>query len=668
MAWLGVDTGGTFTDFVWYFPESAELVFGKVPSNAAAPRLVFKEGQDRLGHALVEAGRLVHGTTIVTNAVLENIGARVATVTTAGFRDLLEIGRQNRFEMYNLKTLRVRPLSPRRWRFEVDERTMWDGSVEKSPSPEELDALIDELEKLDVDAVAVCLVFSFVNPENERLVADRLRERGRWYVTSSHEVARLSREYERFSTTVINSFVGPKVDRYLDDLASYLDEEKVDRDHTFLVSTSGGAMTLETARRLPVNLLNSGPAGGVQGGVEVSKALGVLDFITYDMGGTSTDVCLVKDRVPTVTSEGFIDTRPFVVPKLDIVTIGAGGGSLAWVDVAGELQVGPRSSGANPGPACYGLGGTEPTVTDADLLLGRLSEEWALGGSVVLDGAAAAAALERIRPNFPQLTSQALAEGIVRLAVAKMTAAIREVSVARGLDPREFVLLAYGGAGPMHATEVAAELDMQKVVIPPAPGNFSALGLIMSDVRHDYVVSRFVPVLALTVDEYEAAFATMEEGALAQLRRDGFEPDDIGFLRSADIRYRGQWFELNVTLPENLESMEEVDSLFRRTHLERFQVDMERPTEFVNLRLTARGLVEKPSISIRSGSGDPASKVRPVVFAGRSMDTKVFDRFQLPAGFEFSGPAIVEEPGATTVVSPGFRATVHETGALFLEP
>lgn len=667
MAWLGVDTGGTFTDFVWYFPESAELVFGKVPSNATAPRLVFKEGQDRLGHALSEAARLVHGTTIVTNAVLENEGARVATVTTAGFRDLLEIGRQNRFEMYNLKTIRVKPLSPRRWRFEVAERILWDGTVERQPSEEEVAELIAELERQDVEAVAVCCVFSFVNPENEQFIADRLRARGHWYVTSSNEIARLSREYERFSTTVINGFVGPRVAHYLDDLSHYLTEENVDPDHTFLVSTSGGAMTWETARRLPVNLLNSGPAGGVQGAVEVSKALGISDFITYDMGGTSTDVCLIKDRVPTVTSEGFIDTRPFVVPKLDIVTIGAGGGSVAWVDVAGELQVGPRSAGAHPGPACYGLGGTEPSVTDADLLLGRLSEARALGGSVVLDAAAAAAAVERIRLSFPNLTGQALAEGIIRLAVAKMTAAIREVSVARGLDPREFVLFAYGGAGPMHATEVAVELDIPKVVIPPAPGNFSALGLIMSDVRHDYVVSRYAPVKSLTTDEYEGLFVGMEEAASSQLQREGFTTDEIVFSRSADLRYRGQWFELNVPMPDRPGSLDEIDALFRRTHLDRFQVDMDRPTEFVNLRVAAQGLVAKPSISIRAGLAPPSSHTREVVFDGQIMAARVLDRFELPSGFEFVGPAIVEEPGATTVVSPGFRVVVHESGALFLE-
>jgi N-methylhydantoinase A len=301
------------------------------------------------------------------------------------------------------------------------------------------------------------------------------------------------------------------------------------------------------------------------------------------------------------------------------------------------------------------------------LLLGRLSEDRALGGSVVLDMAAAAAAVEKIRPSFSNLTSQALAEGIVRLAVAKMTAAIREVSVARGLDPREFVLFAYGGAGPMHATEVAAELDIPKVVIPPAPGNFSALGLIMSDVRHDYVVSRYAPVKSLTPGEYEALFVDMEEAASGQLQREGFTTDEISFSRSADIRYRGQWFELNVPVPDRPGSLNEIDALFRRTHLERFQVDMDRPTEFVNLRVAAQGLVAKPSISVRSGLARPNSHTRQVVFDGRITDTRVLDRFELPSGFEFVGPAIVDEPGATTVVSPGFRVVVHESGALFLE-
>ena len=667
MGWLGVDTGGTFTDFVWYDPATGDLRLVKVPSRPADPRAVFQEGLQRLGHPLTDAARLVYGTTMVTNAIVERDGARVATVTSRGYRDLVEIGRQNRFEMYNLKTLRAVPLSPRRWRYEVDERILWDGTVLAAPSPDEVRALARKLTADAVEAVAVCFLFSFLNTEHECDVAAQLRELGPWYVTSSHEVGRQSREYERFSTVVLNAFVGPRTQRHMEGLGRYFREERLDMNRAFLMSASGGTMTWDRGGTLPVALVNSGPAGGVRGAVEVARLMGLGDIVTYDMGGTSTDVCLVKGLEPVITSEGYIERRPLVVPHLDVSTIGAGGGSIAWIDRGGELNVGPRSAGATPGPACYQRGGVDPTVTDANAVIGRLPAEHPLGGVVTVNLPGAQTAVRTIADAFPGMTVEDAAEGIVRIAVAKMVTAIREVSVARGLDPREFVLIAYGGAGPMHATQVADELSIPRVVVPPAPGNFSAFGLIMSDVRHDLVQSRFVRLADLDLETYAGIFAALEEDARARLRREGFTGADVRISCSVDMRYMGQWFELNVPVPSRPASMDEIDQIFRAAHLERYRVDMDRPTEFVHFRLAAHGLVAKPRLPEVSPGGRPTALARRSVrFSGKWQEVPVYDRAALPAGASFAGPALVLEFGATTVVSPGYSGAVHPTGALVL--
>lgn len=667
MAWLGIDTGGTFTDFVWYVPERNEVRLVKVPSNPTELASVLAEGLQRLGERLDDGERIVHGTTLVTNTVLEGDGAKVATLTTGGYRDLVEIGRQNRFEMYNLRTLRARPLSPRRWRYEVDERVLWDGSEETAPRRDEVLRIAQRLHAEGVEAVAVCLLFSYLNDAHERQVKEWLSESGDWFITASHEVGRQSREYERFSTTILNAYLGPRVNRYMDGLQGHFAAEGVDVGRVFFISTSGGTMTWQTACEVPVNLLDSGPAGGVRGAVESAEALGIRDIITHDMGGTSTDVCLVKNLEPVVTSEGYIDRRPFMVPKLDISTIGAGGGSIAWLDIGGELQVGPKSAGAIPGPACYGRGGAEPTVTDANVVLGRLASNRLLGGSVKVDAGRAEQAVATIAAAFEGMSVQDAAEGIVRIAVAKMTTAIREVSVARGLDPRDFALVAYGGAGPMHATAVAEALGIPTVVVPHAPGNFSALGLLMSDVRHDFVQSRFVEIAALSVDEYERMFAGLEREAVERLAQDGFSEKDVRITRSADLRYRGQWFELNIPVPFQPSSMDEVDGAFRKAHLERYRVDMDRPTEFVNFRIAAHGLVEKPNIAagLAVATGSDVTS-RPVRFDGEWHDVRVYDRQALVEGADFDGPAVVEEFGATTVVGPGFHVQVHASGALMI--
>ena len=668
MGLLGVDTGGTFTDFVWYSPETSALELVKVPSNPVKAQQVFEEGLRLLGRDLSEAERIVQGTTMVTNAIIERDGAKVATITSRGYRDLVEIGRQNRFEMYNLKTIRAISLSPRRWRHEVNERMLWDGTVLASPTEDEIEGLSKVLEQSGVEAIAVCFLFAYVNDANEKRVAAQLRDLGKWYVTSSHEIARQSREYERFATTVMNAFVGPRLSHYLTDLQAYFTDHDVNTDHISWMSASGGSMSWETSRALPVRLINSGPAGGVQGAVEVARAMEVKDFITYDMGGTSTDVCLVKDLEPTVSSEGYLDRRPMMVPQLDVVTIGAGGGSIAWIDLGGALTVGPHSAGADPGPACYQRGGTAATVTDANVVLGRITDDRPLGATIQIDVDLARKAVADIASQIPGLSVVEAADGIIRIAVAKMTSAIREVSVARGLDPRDFVLLAYGGAGPMHATEVADELGITRVVIPPAPGNFSALGLLMSDARHDLVQSHLVGALELDIDSYERIFAQLELEGRKRLHAEGFDDARINTTRSADMRYRGQWFELNVPVPTRPDEMRQIDRLFRAAHLDRFRVDMDRPVEFVNFRLAIRGHMDKPAVVFRrAASNGHASSMRSVTMGGTKLSVPVLHRDSLTPGTTLTGPAIVEESGATIVITRNWAGSVHATGALSLE-
>ena len=668
MSWLGIDTGGTFTDFVWYSADSPEPRVVKVPSDWADPRSVLTEGLRRLEREISDADRVVLGTTLATNTVLEGDGARVGTVTTRGYRDIVEIGRQSRFEMYNLKTLRREPLSPRRWRHELDERTEWDGTTLSVPSDDQIDELAATLEQDGVEAVAVCFLFSYVNDENERLVAERLAERGGWYVTPSHEIARQSKEYERFATTLLNAFVGPRVERFMHDYDAYLEESSVEPGRAFLIAGNGGAMTSEAARRSPVRMINSGPAGGVQAAVEVARVMGAEDVITCDMGGTSTDVSLISGLAPGVTSEGFLDRVPFIVPHLDLVTIGTGGGSIAWVDIGGELEVGPRSAGAVPGPACYDRGGTEPTVTDANAVLGRLSEQNPLGGTLTLRRDLAEQAVRTLMPHFDGMSLEELAEGIIRVAVARMATALREVSVARGLDPRDFALVAFGGAGPMHASELAQQLEIGRVIVPPVPGNFSALGLVMSDVRHDFVQSKPVALTKLDVAGYERIFAALEDEARERLRSEGFADDRIELSRSADMRFAGQWFELNLPLPSELGATDEVEALFRAAHLERYGVDMDRPVEFVNFRVSARGVVDKPSLGGRAGGGGDSSprSLRSVFMEGEWRELPVYERTALPAGATVEGPAVVEEFGSTTVVASDFSCRADDTGALVL--
>ena len=673
---IGIDVGGTFTDLTAIDEDTGRIVVTKVPSRRAQEGGAVLAGLDALGIASAAVRRVVHGTTVGTNAVLERRGARVAVLTTAGFRDLIEIGRTKRNipALFVPTFVRPKPVVDRRHRFEVAERLEADGSVLVPLDMSSVDRALDGALAADAEAIAVCLLHAYLNPAHEQAVADAAKgKRPGWPVSCSADVVAEYREFERFSTTVLNAYLQPLMDAYL----AALEERLLAAGYAhgvLTVGSSGGMMTTDTARRLPIRTIFSGPAGGVSQACHVGAATGTRDFITYDMGGTSTDVCLVRDLRPVMSSDSMVGAFPVKVPQIDMHTVGAGGGSIAFADVDGSLQVGPRSAGSSPGPAAYGLGGTEPTVTDANVVLGRIGARRQLGGSIAIDPERARAAVTSLAPRVGGLSVEGLAEGIVRIAVARMTSAIREISIQRGHDPRDFTLIAFGGAGPMHAVALAEEIGLPRVLVPRHPGNFSALGLLASDIKHDDVRTR-VGALRERVSVVEALFAEMEAQARRQLEREGFAPESQRLLRTLDLRYRGQAFELNVAVaagPIAAASLPAIEDDFHRAHRAAYGHDNRAATiDLVNARLTAYGLVPKPAAdryeSATRALSDALLERRRVWFGGVVTDCPVWERERLPERARFAGPAIVEEFGATTVLPPGWRAAVDPLGNLVID-
>ena len=665
----GIDVGGTFTDVTAVDATTGRVVVTKVPSQPRAEGAAVLAGLTALGIASADVRRLVHGTTVATNAVLERRGARVALVTTAGFRDLIEIGRTKRNipALFVPTFVRPKPVVERKHRFEVVERLAADGSVLVPLDATSVERALDGVLDAGAEAVAVCLLHAYLNPAHERVVADAAKgRRPDLPVSCSADVVPEYREFERFSTTVLNAYVQPLMDRYLSDLEAQL--LAAGYEHGVLtVGGSGGMMTTDTARRLPIRTILSGPAGGVSQACFVGAAAGVRSFITYDMGGTSTDVCLVHELAPATTADTMIGAFPVKAAQLDIHTVGAGGGSIAWLDVDASLQVGPRSAGASPGPAAYGLGGREPTVTDANVVLGRIGSARRLGGRIEIDLAAARAAVADLAGRMGgELSVEALAEGIVTIAVARMTSAIREISIQRGHDPRDFTLIAFGGAGPMHALALADEIGVPRVLVPRHPGNFSALGLLASDIKHDDVRTRVGP-LREQLGVLDALFEEMTIAAQRQLELEGFAPDRQRLVRSLDLRYRGQAFELNVLIGAVV-GVDTIEADFHRQHRTTYgHANPDGAVELVNARLVAYGIVDKPAGEPhrrRAVSDSALGSRRPVWFGGAPYDCPVWDREQLADGATVDGPAIVEEFGATTVVPPGWSGTIDEHGNL----
>lgn len=649
---LGVDVGGTFTDLVAL--SEGKLLTAKVPST---PRDQSEGVMNAIGSSAVEAASVValaHGMTVATNALLERRGARTALVTTEGFRDVLEIARQNRPSLYDLAMDRPPPLVPRELRFTVKERMGPDGEVE--PLDEEsLNSAVASVREANVEAVAVCLLFAFAHPEHERRVGEALREAlPDVHVSLSSEVLPEFREYERFSTTAADAYLAPKLAAYLKNLAGKAEEAGVPAP--LIMQSSGGVVDLQSAVSDAAGCVLSGPAGGVVGAAYVGSLGGHENLLTFDMGGTSTDVAPIIGGEAQTTTETVVAGVPIKLPMVDVHTVSAGGGSIAWADAGGALRVGPHSAGAEPGPAGYGKGGEEPAVTDANLFLGYLADGAELGGEVVLDRSLSEGALAKLGEKLG-LSAEEAALGVVRVANAEMVRALRVISVERGLDPREFALLAFGGAGGLHACALAEELGMTTVLVPRAGGVLSALGLAMSDVRRDYVSPYLAALEDVDDDAFGERFREMEEQAEHDL-------DSPEHSRRADLRYRGQSFELTV----NADEQKKLEERFHAAHEDRYGYRMEdEAVELVNLRLVATVPVEKPHM----GEPEPQKRAetghREANFDGEWLKVPVLDRETMGRGSKVEGPAIVEFREATCVVRPGWSGEVDGVGTLVLE-
>lgn len=667
---VGVDVGGTFTDVVVADSERGVIAVAKVPSTPRNQALGFVRGLAKAQVSLPALDRVMHGTTVATNAVLEGKGGRVGMLVTAGFRDVLEIGRGERTKLYDLKLLKQPPLVPRSARFEVVERTRADGSITVPVTREAVVAALGRCHGEPFEAWVVCFLHSYANPANEEHAAAYLRELvGDVPIAVSSAVVAEYREYERFSTAVLNAFVAPLMDRYLGDLETRLADGGY-RHPVFVMQSSGGIMTARAARRLPAATMLSGPAGGVAGAMAIAAQAGIEDVVTCDMGGTSTDVCLIKGGRVRHTTEARIAGYPTRIPQVDVVTVGAGGGSIASVGVGGVLRVGPESAGANPGPACYGLSGDAATVTDANLLLNRLDARTPLSGEIALHPERARTAVAALAAKLGGLDVLAMAEGIVRLAVVRMAGAIREVSVYRGHNPRDFVLLAFGGAGPVVASELASELGMRQVLIPPHPGNLSALGLLVSPLKRDFVRTRIARLAEVIVADLAAAYADLEARAAREFEADALPVSALVFHRSLDLRYVGQSFTINVPIADRAADPAAVGKAFHEAHEVTFgHAAPGEAVELVNLRLAA-SLPGTP-LSIRHAvprrDSAPSRDTQQVFFGGRFVACPVYDRADLAPGVELAGPLVVQEPGSSTIVWPRDRLRVDAQGNLRMD-
>jgi N-methylhydantoinase A len=669
MLWLGVDVGGTFTDLVLFDVAAGTLQVLKTPSTPSNQAEGILIGLDRLGIPAANLKRIVHGTTVATNTALEGNGARLAVLVTAGHRDVLVVGRGNRTAMYNIKARPLRPLVPRSQLIEVGERVRVDGSVLRALDEAEVKAAAERLAGEDIEAVAVCFLHAYANPAHEQRAAALLAERlPSATVTTSAEVLPEFREYERFSTTALNAYVAPRMQRYLRDLSKRLSQAGSSAPLAIMAS-NGGSLPAHRVEAMPVLSMLSGPAAGVIAAGHIGATTGYADLITCDMGGTSTDVCLLRGGDYAMTTDGRVGAFPVKIRQIDINSIGVGGGSIATLGTGGFLSVGPRSAGAMPGPACYGRGGQEPTVTDANVVLGRLGVEQALGGEITLDAAAAKRVMADLAGRLGLGTMQ-MAEGILRIAAVSLAGAIKEVSVMRGIDPRDFALLPFGGAGPLHATEIADELGMRTVVVPPLPGNFSALGLLIADVRRDFVRTRVSATGKTSIGEVRSALEELMRNGAAELAADGFAADRVRFAASLDMRYVGQSFELSVPVVADVGGMAAIEHAFAEIYAARYGAATGRAVEIVSYRLAAWGLSEKPQLPrLRSGGRSLAAAVRgsrAVHIAGAERYVTVLDRDRLPIGEVSNGPVLVEEGGATTLVPEGWIVELDAVGCLVM--
>ena len=662
---VSADIGGTFTDIVVDDTENNSIKTIKVLSTPENPaNAVFNGLNSNLEIENIDF--IVHGTTVGLNAFLERKGSRVLLIMTKGVSDTYTIARGDRKELYNVRYTKPGTLVPRKDVYEVEERTMWDGSIKTKLNEDDLSNIAEIINKEDIKAVSICFLHSYVNPQHEIQSRNYLSKliKEDVVISLSHEIAREWREYERASTAVMNSYIGPVTNNYLKSLQKQLEGSNYKKP-LYIMQSNGGVIRAESALEQPVKTLLSGPVGGTIGGQALSKLIKRPNLICVDMGGTSFDMSLIINGKPSVTNETEQEFIPLLIPLVDIHTIGAGGGSVAWLENE-ALRVGPRSAGANPGPACYGKGGQEPTVTDANLYLGRLGKESKLGGWMDLDLNASESVLKSLSEKL-NISSTELAEGILSIINAKMADAIRTITVKEGIDPREFSLVAFGGAGSMHAVWLAEELEINEIIVPNDPGTFSAWGMLQTDIRRDLTVNFYQNFQSLEKEKLLENFNKLKDEAIALLKRENVNENDMSFSLTADMRYIGQEYYVNVDISEPFD-LNEINNNFHKTYEKQYgHSTPEGPSEFINLRLIATGKIKKTD-SVKSIENDKTIKdsKRKIIFNQKEYETKIYARHNIRVNESFEGPAVIEESTATTVIPPNYSIIKDEFGNIII--
>jgi N-methylhydantoinase A len=677
MTFIATDIGGTFTDLVAYDSTTDTVYQGKSYTDPANFTDGIARCLEKSGVPTALAAEFIHGSTVPINTALERSGAKTALFVTVGTRDVYQIGRGNRPESYNLFFQRPTPFVPRYLTYEIDERLLASGEIHIELDESSVLRALNDARANGVVSIAVSFLHSYNNPEHERRVGELItRHAPEMFVSLSHELMREYREYERTSTTVINSYIGPRVSTYLESLDRVLSSSSF-AGRVFIMQSNGGVMTPSTARAHPARMMESGPVGGAIAAARIANRLGIDKAVVFDMGGTTAKAAMVRNGFPEMSDSYFVGNRmsghPVMLPVVDVIEIGAGGGSIAHLDEVGALNIGPESAGGHPGPICYGWGGLRPTVTDANAVLGRLGPSNFLGGEMPLDVEGASKALVEQIGSQLGLDAQATARAIVDIAVNKMALAVRAVSIERGLDPRDCALIAFGGAGPLHACAIARDLHIPTVIIPPLPGHFSALGMLLADIRHDFVRTFYRLLDEAEGSQIVAVVEEMRNEAFELLSSEAASSASIGYEIFLDLRYSGQEFTIRTPVSDTeLRSNDKsaIRKSFDALHLERYGHSAPNEVvEVINVRVV--GLSRRPTQSIgnTSATGDgPQRKSREVGFAdGRQIALHACDVWQretLPAGFEVVGPAIIEEYASTTVLAPGDRAVVGDEGEL----
>lgn len=666
---IGIDTGGTFTDVSLIEENTGKSYITKVPSTPDNPSLAVLNGIKQItaeiGIENEEISFFIHGTTVATNAMLEQKGAKTALLTTKGFKDVLQIGRQTRPKLYDFQARNTKPLVDRNIRIELDERVDVTGNIIKDIDENEVKTIAKKIKAENIESLAICFINSYVNPDNEKKVKEILTEIiPEVSITLSYEVLPEFKEYERTSTTVANAYVLPKMKNYLAYLRKEISDMKINSD-LYVMQSNGGVINAETAIDIPVRTMLSGPAGGVLSGAMVAKNTQHKNIITIDMGGTSLDTALIENEVPQFTTLSEIDGKPIKVPMIEMHTIGSGGGSIAWIDTGGALKVGPHSAGANPGPVCYGNGGQEPTVSDANAILGRLNPKEILGGRMKLDVESAREIMYKKIAEPLGVTVEEAAEGILKVINANMVRGIRVISVEKGHDPRDFSLMAFGGAGPLHAVDIAKDLNSKNVIIPPNPGIECAKGMLTADVRHDFVQTYTKRISITDIKEVNTILDDLVKEAKQELGKEGFTDKTIDLQAALDLRYMNQAYEIPVEIKEaNLTSndLQNAEKDFHKLHEKVYGFSRkDEELELINIRLIAKGLIKE----IKTKRDDEQNNTslteidnRKIYFDGSFYNTPIYSRESLQSESIVSGPAVIEQLDSTIIIHPGQSAEV----------